>query len=408
MAKGKKKAGKSFANHAKNHGKCKGWSNVLNPKQTEPAEHMSVDDTLEGLLHIKERAKHVVSKTVYEPSTVSEPAHFAISEDAPLCFVTGASGRLGRQLVKELLKSGYRVRVLHRDDAQHARDYPHGVEVVNGSLFNSVSLEHAVQEVQYVFHLAALISYTEPMERLLDVNFRGTLKLLEAVRNKCYSLKKFVFVSTTGVYGKAPLKLPADEKTHPSPSDNYSRSKLIAEEKIYEYFGKFPITIMRPAVIYGEGYDEPYFTLLKALEKRSMPIIGEGNNFVPFVNVTDVAHALILAAESKLSDKQIYVLSSEERWTQKQLMEEVCRLLGVPPPKEKTSLWMLRLKFQFAGLLGPITGKKPKLTIEDLNVIASDRYFDIAKAKSQLGYTQGVRLADGIAEMVGAYKASKR
>lgn len=320
-----------------------------------------------------------------------------------LSVVTGGSGRLGRYLVKALLERGEQVRVLQH--AGRKADFPEGVEAVQGDLLDRASLESAVDGADYVYHLAAIVDPGAPYDRLLDVNYHGTRNLLEACRSRAYHMQRFVFISSISVYGKDPAEIPADEETAENPTDNYGRSKLLAEQAVGQYAEKVPYVILRPGVIYAPGFDEAYLPVLKALEHGKMRIVGSGDNSIPFIHASDVVRAMLLAsrAEKAVGDK--YVIAPAERKTQKQVFEIACRCLGVRPPGAHISAWLAKLNLKFARLAGAISGSRPKITEEYIDILASNRVFRTDKAKEDLGFEPKVALEDGIREMVDYYRS---
>ncbi len=320
-------------------------------------------------------------------------------EEPPLNLVTGGCGRLGRYLVKALAERGERVRVL-----QHSKGSwegcPKGVEIASGDLLDKASLEKAAEDVDYVYHLAALVNPEARFEELLDVNYRGTRNLLEACRDKSYHLKRFIFISSISVYGKEPAEIPADEETGLNPTDNYGKSKMMAEEAVGQYGDKIPYVILRPAVIYGEGFDEAYLSVLSALKKGRMSILGDGNNNIPFIHATDVVQAMLLASRAERAVGNTYVIAPEDNMTQKQVFALACKHLGTSPPIGHSWLWLVKLRLKFARLFG-----KPKITEDYIDILTSNRRFNIDRAKEDIGFKPKVKLDDGIQEMVEYYRS---
>lgn len=320
----------------------------------------------------------------------------------PLMLVTGAGGRLGKHLVKLLLEKKSRVRVLARAGAELS--FPKGVEVFPGDITHPMTLFDAVRGVDVVFHLAALVDYVSSEKRLFDVNVEGTKNLLQVCAEAAPNLQRFVYCSSTSVMGKELAQIPANEKTECLPTDNYGFSKLMAEKAVLEYKKRFPVVIARPAVIYGEGFDEGYFPVLKLIKHNRMRIIDSGNNVIPFVHAKDVAKALLLAAESKKAPGQIYIIAGGEQMTQKEVFEIAARALGVRPPHQHIPLFLAELGVQFSYPLSFLGWSRKRNDLENLSVLSSHRVFNISKAKRELGYSPSVRLEEGIKEMVEYYR----
>jgi nucleoside-diphosphate-sugar epimerase len=324
------------------------------------------------------------------------------SSGRPLMLVTGEGGRLGKHLINLLLEKKARVRVLARAGAE--LPFPKGVEVFPGDITHPMTLFDAVRGVDVVFHLAALVDYVSSEKRLFDVNVEGTKNLLKVCAEAAPNLQRFVYCSSTSVMGKELAEIPANEKTECLPTDNYGFSKLMAERAVLEYRKRFPVVIVRPAVVYGEGFDEGYFPVLKLIKHNRMRIIDSGNNVIPFVHARDVAKALLLAAESRKAPGQIYIITGAEQMTQKEVFEIAARELGVKPPHQHIPRFLAEFGVQLSYPLSFLGWSKKRVDLENLAVLSSHRIFDISKAKRELSYSPSVRLEEGIKEMVEYYK----
>lgn len=176
-------------------------------------------------------------------------------------LVTGADGFIGSHLTEELVKNGYEVKAftyynsfgtwgwldtLPKDVLEH-------VEIFSGDIRDPNGVRTAVKGVEEVFHLAALIaipfSYHSP-DSYVDTNIKGTLNVLQAVRD--LEVSKVLITSTSEVYGTAKY-VPIDEQ-HPYQGQSpYSATKIGADrlaESFYRSFGT-PVTIVRPFNTYG-------------------------------------------------------------------------------------------------------------------------------------------------------------
>jgi nucleoside-diphosphate-sugar epimerase len=320
----------------------------------------------------------------------------------PLILVTGAGGRLGKNLLKLLLEKRANVRVLARAGADLS--FPKEVEIFPGDIVHPNTLFDAVRGVDIVFHLAALVDYVSSEKRLYDVNVEGTRNLLNVCVEAAPNLRRFVYCSSTSVMGKELAEIPANEKTECLPTDNYGYSKLMAEKVVLEYKKRLPVVIVRPAVIYGKGFDEGYFPVLKLIKHNKMKIIDSGSNVIPFVHAKDVANALFLASESKKAPGQIYIITGREQMTQKEVFEIAARELGVKPPHQHIPHFLAEFGIQLSYPLSFLGWKRTRVDLENLAVLSSNRVFDISKAKKELGYSPSVRLEEGIKEMVEYYK----
>jgi NAD dependent epimerase/dehydratase len=176
-------------------------------------------------------------------------------------LVTGADGFIGSHLVEKLIENGYEVKAFVYYNSFNSwgwlenlpREKLEAIEVVAGDIRDYNMVERSLENIDTVFHLAALIgipfSYESP-ESYVDTNIKGTLNVLNA--SKKNKLKKILVTSTSEVYGTA-LHVPIDEK-HPKQGQSpYSATKIGADFMAESFFKSFglPVTIVRPFNTYG-------------------------------------------------------------------------------------------------------------------------------------------------------------
>ena len=199
-------------------------------------------------------------------------------------LLTGASGALGRRLVPELQRAGWRVRALvHRQPVAGAD------EQASGDLEHEATLEAAVAGVQAVLHAAAL-THARRSSRYMRVNAEGTAALARAAN--AAGVERFVHVSTHAL----------------SPAGGgYSRSKLVAEDSVRD--AGVPFTIVRLPELYGAGSAEGIDRILAdARERKPIALVGSGSQLVRPVHVDDVVPALVAALRSPESAGRTYTL----------------------------------------------------------------------------------------------------
>ncbi len=323
-----------------------------------------------------------------------------------VALVTGATGRIGSVLVRELLKKKkMEVRALIRNEKESTR-LPEGTRAFVGDITRIDSMKEAVSDADYVFHLAALVDYSAPESLLYEVNVKGTDNILKLCCEE-RGLKSFVFCSTIGVHGKSLKHIPADEGEPFNPGDKYNGSKFLAERTALGYRGRVPVVVVRPAVVYGAGFEEAYFPIFELMRKGRMPFIGSGGNYVPFVHVSDVVQGMLLASDDEDAAGNAYILTSGETRTQREAFEIACRYLNVPPPKISVPVFVAKTYARISGALSRARGRKPKIIPEYVDVLASNRAFDITKAKKELCYEPKIKLEEGIREMVEDYLAKR-
>jgi nucleoside-diphosphate-sugar epimerase len=243
-----------------------------------------------------------------------------------LNLVTGACGFSGSHLVKKLLDSGQNVLATDLERAfGHPKnkmifkniglDFSHkNCEVIPADLTDGKSLKKLFEKpVTHVFHTASLYDYSAPMEILRKINIEGGLNLFELASAR-EGLKRFVHWSTCGVFGKpytaaagAKCNIPFTEDG-PSPKNtpfeqdaplgthlvnDYSITKFKQEQYAWKFHREkgLPLTVVRPAPLYGPGSDYGHGGIVLAINKGLMPAIPlDSKNYITTsVHVDDMA-----------------------------------------------------------------------------------------------------------------------
>jgi UDP-glucose 4-epimerase len=230
-------------------------------------------------------------------------------------LVTGGAGFIGSHLVDALVAGGERVTVLddfstgephNLRDAQANGD----VQVVRGSILDSAAVSIAMEQADRVFHLAVQCvrrSLGDPRESH-DVNATGTHIVLEAARRS--RVRRFIYCSSSEVYGNASSGLLHEDTTPCRPTTVYGGANLAGEAYTEAYLQTYglPTVVIRPFNAYGpRAHDRgalaeviPRF-VIRALCGRTPVIFGDGSNGRDFTYVTEVVRGLTLAAASSSS-----------------------------------------------------------------------------------------------------------
>lgn len=300
-------------------------------------------------------------------------------------LVTGGTGRIGKHLVAALLEGDDKVRVLAREPEKAKELWGDAVEVVQGDVTDKAAVARAVEGVDVVYHLAALVSYDAARETLFAVNLEGTRNVLEAAKGK-----RIIHLSSTSVYGKKAVS-PITERAPFSPTDLYGESKAAADN-LARQAGAI---VLRPTVVYGFGFSEGFFKLFSMVEKKNMVIAGDGRNRLQWSHISDVVAALVLAKE-KGNPGEAYNIVGDDVKTQEEFLGLVARQLGAPAPKTKVPLFLLRTVGTFV------------VKSSYIETFASDRFFDCSKAKRDLAWQPKIGFEEGLKDAVAEYMLSKK
>jgi len=312
------------------------------------------------------------------------------------CFVTGASGFIGSNLVQELLARGHRVKALLRPGTQERGLLGQKFERVTGDLSDRRLLEKELAGCDWCFHIAA--SYHLWMRNyapMYAVNVDGTRTVLEAAGKA--GCQRIVYTSTVGCIGLPKQTngtiVPATEADTVAEADltsDYKRSKFQAEAVAMELFRKkgLPVVIVNPSAPVGPGDVKPTPTgqiIVDFLNRRLPAYIDTGLNWV---HVRDVVTGHILAAE-KGQLGQRYILGNRDgNWTMQQTLAALAKITGLPAPTRKLPYWLVVRVAEVSEGIAFFTGKTPQATLAGVRMAKHKMWFDPGKAIRELGLPQ--------------------
>lgn len=309
-------------------------------------------------------------------------------------LITGATGRIGKHLVNALLNQGEKVRAFVKEKTVENEN----VEIFYGDLLDKESLKKAVEGVDVIYHLAAIVDYLAPKDEMFKVNVIGTKNLLEVSK-----AKKFIYLSSTAAMGKKLKEIPANESTPCHPSDFYGQTKLDAEKLVKEAGG----IVLRSADVFGPGFTEGYDYVISGLESETLPVVGDGKNFIQWIHIDDLIQALLLVKENG-KPGEVYIVSGKEVKTLNECLELLAKYLEVEPPKRHVSKFLTKTLTNYKMFKAKIKKERPKVIPEYINKITANRSFDISKAKKELGFEPKVSYEDAAREMIEEYKKLKQ
>ncbi|MCX6873383.1 MAG: NAD-dependent epimerase/dehydratase family protein [Verrucomicrobia bacterium] len=223
-------------------------------------------------------------------------------------LITGGSGFIGSHLVEHYQGSADEIRVL--DDLRTG--YQHNLDgltctFIKGSITDRALVGQAVQGVDYVFHLAAMVSVPESMAKpgeCVDINVHGLLNVLEASARA--GVSKLVFASSAAIYGDNPA-VPKLESMLPEPKSPYAITKLDGEYYLgmYRSTGRLETAAIRFFNVFGPRQDPrgayaaavPIF-IEQAIRNEAITVFGDGEQTRDFIYVKDIVGALTFAAHT--------------------------------------------------------------------------------------------------------------
>ncbi len=224
-------------------------------------------------------------------------------------FVTGASGFVGREIVKQLLLSGHRVRALARRKSDLEGDAE--VETVVGDTTRPETLFPLLEDCAAVIHLVGIIrEFPGRGITFARLHTESTRNILQAAAKQ--GVQRYLHMSANGARPNAPT--------------DYHRTKWAAEELVRK--SQLDWTVFRPSLIFGP--QDMFVNLLARLIKTLplVPVMGDGRYRLQPVHVADVAAGFVAALDAAGSANKTYSCCGPEIFTYDALLEVIGEVLG--------------------------------------------------------------------------------
>jgi dihydroflavonol-4-reductase len=313
-----------------------------------------------------------------------------------LCFVTGASGFVGSNLVHELVERGHQVRVLLRGDGVHPGLRGAHYEVVRGDLENRAVLRKGLAGCDWCFHVAAsyhlwLPDYV-PMYR---ANVEGTRCVLEEAH--AAGCQRIVYTSTVGCIGlpkadAAGRIVPTNEETpvdERQMSNHYKISKWRGEVVARECVDRgAPVVIVNPSAPIGPRDAKPTPTGQVILDFQNRALPAYMDTGLNYVHVRDVAIGHILAAEKGRIGERYILGHREGNWTMGEMLQVLEEITHISAPRFRVPYALAWLGAVANEGLSKVTGYPPKAPLGGVRMAKYKMFFDPSKAVRELGLPQ--------------------
>jgi nucleoside-diphosphate-sugar epimerase len=317
-------------------------------------------------------------------------------------LVTGASGFLGGRVVQLLVERGEEVAILSRanSDLRHLASLP--LRVVRGDLSDPAALRDAVAGTAVVYHCAACSTDWAPRRTYEEANIQGTQNLLAAA-SESSSLRRFLHVSTTDIYGY-PLTPCGEDQPAVDAGLPYNQTKILGEAAVWRAYRErgLPVTVVRPATIYGPRGKDFTQEIATLLRQRTMAYIDHGAVPGGFTYVDTVAEAMMAAAIHPNTVAQAYNISGGTGASWKEYVTLFAQQLGAPAPwidlSFGTAMGLARaMEWGWGGMR---LRARPLLTRHAVYLLARNQEFPIQKAIDGFGYSPKISLEEGIRRSV--------
>jgi len=310
--------------------------------------------------------------------------------ESPLAFVTGATGMIGSHVARRLLDEGWRVRALVRPTSDTALLTEWGVELVEGDVGDPAgAMTPHLEDADYVFHCAALVSDWARLEDMVRVNVEGTRHLAEAAI-ACGRLRRFVYLSSMVVFGMQAQRDLDESSPVIHTGDNYNVTKIRAEDVVQRFISErgLKAVILRPPYVYGPRDRQVLPRILGNVKDGQFKFIGSGRRPMSLVYVGNLAEALYQAAVAPDAAGEVFLVTNGDEITRERLVEIICEETGFPMPSTHVPTWLARMVCPlFEGIYALRRGGEPPLVNKmRLKFMTVPLTYRIDKARRLLGY----------------------
>jgi len=315
-----------------------------------------------------------------------------------MIFVTGGTGLVGSHLLYQLARKGYKVTALLRPGRKacdirnifdcftsDSQTLLEKIKWVEGDMLDPLSLHMALQEVEYVYHCAAMISFNpRDYKEMLRVNVEGTANLVNACLEN--GIKRLCHVSSIAALGHPEKGELIDENAKWKTSrrnSGYAISKYGGEREVWRGIEEgLNAVIVNPSVIIGAGCQLKATNRLFINMKNFLPFYTSGVN--GYVDVADVVKAMMLLMESNICGER-FVLNGENL-SLREFFVKAADILGKSHPFIPLNPILLKSVAFIDEIRGRCTGSKPLITRENVRAAISKSYYSAEKFRKKFDY----------------------
>jgi len=307
------------------------------------------------------------------------------------CLVTGGTGYIGQNLIRELLNQGHTVRALVRQSSPIVLLQSWGVETVVTELTGDEQIRESAQGIDQLYYLAGMTSFWNRHSKdYYQTNYDGFHNVVDIV--SLAKVKKIVYVScylAIGPSGNTPIN-ENDHHTYQKFSSYYHETKYLAHLEANRYRGAgLPFVSVYPGMVYGPGKQTSgnLFNsfLQNLLNGNKLPLLSPGSQIWNVVYMEDVVRGIIQAAEKGKSGNS-YILGGENLSLQ-EILNQSFQAAGKAPSLTSISPGRAKLWAGLEETLSHLTNTPPRMTRGLIDLFSQNWALDSTKAKQELGYT---------------------
>ncbi|HEX3609692.1 MAG TPA: NAD-dependent epimerase/dehydratase family protein [Solirubrobacterales bacterium] len=305
-------------------------------------------------------------------------------------FVTGGTGFIGGEVVRQLRARGDDVVCLVRTPEKGRKVAELGCQLVSGDLSDGEALRRGMEGCDALIHAAAMYEVGIPAKQhpaMYEANVRGTERVLQAALEA--KVGKVVYVSTVGVFGNTHGKVVDESYEHPGRefTSYYEETKLEAHKVAKRMMSEqgLPGVIVQPGGVYGPGDTSQLGDLLEQFLSGKMPLLPFPDLGICLTHVEDIAGGILLALD-KGKAGETYVISGPAT-TMREAVGVVAGLSGRKAPKRALPTPLMKAMTPIGPLVGRLMGQPPNLRELISSADGVTFWAGYEKATRELGYS---------------------
>lgn len=317
-----------------------------------------------------------------------------------MILITGATGLVGSHLLKELSKKNTSIIALYNNTKPNA-DIEKIATWQQVDILDIVTLEEVMQGVKQVYHCAAMVSFNaKDKQHIHHLNIEGTKNVVNACLNN--GIEKLIHVSSVATLNRFKDGELINEKMQGNINDKenseYAKSKTASEMEVWRAIGEgLNAVIVNPSIILGAANWDNGSTAIFKNCYNEFPWYTNGSN--GFVDVQDVAKAMILLMHSSISNERFII--NAHNLPYKNLFDAIAKQFNKKPPIRLATPFLAAIAWRIEKLKSIITGKNPLLTKETARTAQKNIAYNNAKllqAFASFSYTPLYKSIERICE----------
>jgi nucleoside-diphosphate-sugar epimerase len=305
-------------------------------------------------------------------------------------FVTGGTGFIGGEVVRQFRARGEEVVCLVRSPEKASKLRELGCELKQGDLSDDAAIRQGMGGCDAVIHAAAMYEVGIPAKQrpaMWEANVAGTERVMKAALAE--KVGRIVYVSTVGIFGNTHKEVVDESYKNPETdfTSYYEETKLEAHKLVARMIDEqgLPAIIVQPGGVYGPGDTSQVADLLEQFFAGKLPLMPFPELGICMTHVEDIAGGILLALD-KGQLGETYVISGPVT-TMREAIETVARVSGRKAPKRALPTGLMKAMVPLGPLVGKVMGQPPNLREIISSADGVTFWASYEKAQRELGYS---------------------